>query len=124
MNREIKFRVWDKNKKCFLTRAFSIFDDMDSCLPFDFTKHIGEGYIMQQFTGINDHEGVPIYEGDILEFKYGGKFARGKSSPVIWASCLGGNDWSGWYCQAAGYSGRYEEGKVIGNIFETPELLK
>jgi hypothetical protein len=64
MNREIKFRVWDQHKKCFVNVS-----------DFQFRKdgtvdYFGHKITFQQFTGLLDKNGKEIYEGDILIYEY------------------------------------------------------
>lgn len=66
MNREIKFRVWDKKQKCyrpcFLLNIWVV--DPDCTLN---TAFLRESFIYQQFTGLKDKIGREIYEGDFLK---------------------------------------------------------
>jgi len=59
MNREIKFRAWNKDKKCFFK--------WDLSMGFTGTDKIWGN--VQQFTGQKDDQGREIYEGDIVEMK-------------------------------------------------------
>jgi hypothetical protein len=71
-----------------------------------------DGYEVLHYTGLDDSEGTPIYESDILD--HGGAVAT-----VEWA--VDGWKWDGknlWL--ASGEAG----GMVIGNRYEHPELLE
>jgi uncharacterized phage protein (TIGR01671 family) len=128
--REIKFRAWDVwGKKIIDWRE--IYDNK----PFNYDFHMGVtgNLIPLQYTGLKDKNRVEIYEGDIIGDK--------KSwSIVIWCDkCIG---WQyAWYDFDLGekichmckgdfdITETFENGiscddeKVIGNIYETPELL-
>lgn len=73
MNRPIKFRAWDVNRKRFL-----VADEPTFCISitkdFQFSYHYlktTEDIIIQQFTGLYDCEGKEIYESDIVEASWG-----------------------------------------------------
>lgn len=131
--REIKFRAWDKNTNT-MYENISILPSME-CIAInvdydhDFQEYcIDESYVVElkdvellEYTGLKDKNGVEIYEGDIVET------TRALNHIVGVVTMIKGC----WYIQD-GKDSYYRliprfgaaENKVIGNIYENPELLE
>lgn len=104
MNREIKFRAWDKENGMF---------DITT-LNWDKEGYLYKnGHILMQFTGLHDKNGKEIFEGDVLDWNTG----HGQSS-VVW---LQNGCWGTSKGNPLGIAAKMSE--VIGNVYENPELL-
>ncbi|MGU8770583.1 YopX family protein [Clostridium perfringens] len=125
MNRDIKFRAWDEElEEMLYTESEEWFDDG---VYFRFNKHEDElRHDLMRYTGLKDKNGKDIYEGDIVSF-YNDEEYKFKSTNalVIYDSAafmlehkkLGKE-----------YLGEMDIEnmciKIIGNIYENPELLE
>jgi len=136
--REIKFRFWDdkckkmllNNGDCFTQTNKDIYINGDGNIYIEFQdirsiKYIisAQDFIPMQFTGLHDCEGKEIYEGDILQYTFRPddilfivKFTQGAFEAVD------REDINKNYENSL-LSDENEHCKIIGNIYENPELL-
>jgi uncharacterized phage protein (TIGR01671 family) len=133
MSREIKFRVWDPHKKIYLDLAIAWSPDMNANYGIDGCENhypTYDGYVIEQFTGLKDSQGKDIYEGDIVKWSHGPGVSdvgvveyrtrdEFSSHPMAAFYGLSVSRFAG-LCQFQS-DDSYE---VVGNIHETPELLK
>lgn len=110
--REIKFRVWDKERRMLIN--FSLSDYCDRDLQW-LRKNLAGASIMQ-YTGLKDKNGKEIYEGDVL--KGGAMIARNLFHNNLGVVDLPLQE------QWVGITTDLEQEEVIGNIYENPELLE
>lgn len=129
--RIIKYKVWDTTRKCHRdlsedvgeytgdVRQFCDTCTLDENGVLNWGKMCDGGYlIFRQFTGLLDKNGKEIYEGDIIELCGEAIVSHGKSRIVV-----------EYDPRCAAYHPLYiyrskDETKVIGNIYENPELIK
>ena len=136
MNREIKFRAYDKEDEemryfddenylyhyPFILRLEQVFkkdSNYDDYEDFEY-KDVTDKIELMQYTGLHDKNGKKIWENDIVEitreciydkgiivFKNGCFFIKSKENLLALYNCKLNN---------------YKV-KVIGNIYDNPELL-
>lgn len=121
MNREIKFRVYDKDlkKMRYLNSShdFICFDEKGNGHYHNMQTGLGEWFsYLMQYTGLKDKNGVEVYEGDLIEYKDSTgkhieevKFDKG----CFYAGLHGGSS-----TRVAPKLINVRISKVIGNIYE------
>ncbi|MBW2968544.1 YopX family protein [Candidatus Woesearchaeota archaeon] len=171
MNREIKFRAWDLEKKEWIKGTGTTFSgsipeegsvalslgghlrvfrpscyepdedengritkeavknqlhgvansEYESVSPLDTKPHYKRQYVLMQYIGLHDKNGKEIYEGDIVECEQKGQTKRGvvnfREGMFNWEF---EKDALSWLAKAV----KKWKGRVIGNIYENPNLLK
>lgn len=120
MNRPIKFRAWDGKSVWFNQFTVTSIGNINKSEPArEWHSWKNENWVLIQFTGLLDKNGVEIYEGDIIQYhhKYTG-LVHYCSDQGRWNLREPNNleNALGWL--------NYESVEVIGNIHENPELLK
>ena len=128
---ELKFRAWitdSETKQKRMSQTFGMFDLQGDFLCTD-NVSLKDCPIMQ-YTGIKDMDGVEIYNGDIVERNSGDSYlvSYGEGSfecyhrftgIILLDSTMEEN-----YDDMSTGKEQAEKWKVIGNIYQTPELLK
>jgi len=126
MSREIKFRVWDKNRKVWGSPLLAM---TSGNIHFDWRDRtiINDDIEVMQYTGLKDKNGKEIYEGDIINvWDWGYPIADRKifgKATVVWDETEKG--WRHTYCgiDIDSYD-MFRSVEVVGNIYENPELMK
>jgi uncharacterized phage protein (TIGR01671 family) len=122
MNREIKFRGFDDGVIVY-SHNNSINNDNQQ-LSWFFNK-IREDAILMQYTGLKDKNGVEVFEGDIVERRYlHGSVNRGYIEFVNGSFKIRYIKLEVGVAKVVGFSTISKGYKIIGNIYENPELLK
>lgn len=116
MQREIKFRIWDKNDERMKYADIEYFDDM---IGFrfghrGFEEDDNNDIVIMQYSGLRDKNGKEIYEGDIVESPF-----TGDPVSVVWSEpfaqfTFGGAEFN--------VEAKPSDIEIIGNVYENPEL--
>ena len=131
--RTIKFRGFSEKANIFVYGDLLTFEN---CFGISETKGERNFYIVEtnsigQFTGLYDKNGKEIYEGDIVE-KAVNNIISSHRFKIVYSECFAG--FCRLYIKKKGTRDGLislsemdvdrEEIKVIGNIYDNPELLK
>ncbi len=144
--REIKFRAWDKEEKKFFEPVYEThegeFEDLLVTLDGRLCLYTIDGlideslfpnrFVLMRYTGLKDKNGREIYEGDILYVDDDTKYALSGAGIVKWHSDFGA--WVAYFPEPdissflRGWCPVTDRAhlniRVIGNIYENPELLE
>lgn len=112
--RQTRFRAWDKVLQCFSRGSMDFSYGKDGT----FSIFAGDRFVLMQFTGLKDTNGVDICEGDIIEYnqhRFNNAETTRERKVVRW-----NRDRWNIFETIAGES----EITVIGNIYEDAHLLE
>jgi hypothetical protein len=125
-----QFRVWDIKDKKFLKGKSGLYLQNNGkilSIGLEIYLKVGIDCVVQFLTGAPDESGVPIYDGDILRIPNPDyNPSEGESSHDIWQVKWGEYGWALYLAEEEYYFSdvfNHMEAEVIGNIFQTPELL-
>lgn len=131
MSRRNKFRIWNTYQKKFYQPDEIATTGDGTFLFWDYHEDSGKSwahdcyngqdhglYVIQQFTGLLANNGCEIYEGDIIlgsffDTEY--HCSNVEIQPVVFNNGAFNISSTNWHKPTL---------KIIGNIYETPELLK
>ena len=133
--REIKFRAWFGDKIIKPMSLQKMIHQKDNTIPL---KVLEKEIIFMQYTGLEDRNGVEIYEGDIVNFQhiddygymtnvfqngfYRGVVKWGEHYPGFDIFDIKDNSTFGFDCNIFSMESDIVI-EIIGNIYENKELL-
>jgi len=129
VSRDLKFRVWSISSKKMFERNNNYYLSLDGdlfqndCLDYQNKS----SFVIMQYTGLKDRNGVEIYEGDILTMspyqdeQYTVQVYWKYSALILDTPFSESHDWTplGYYVSHFGEHTL----EVVGNIYEHPHLL-
>ncbi len=140
--REIKFRFWDNENKKIIKGVPALTIDSSDGAIYNVNNGDYLDWIVMQFTGLKDKNGKEIYESDLIKNQSKTKtiittgkkvfspsweirkivFSEGKFGGVILAE--NNSYWGDIPSKPNDLFSVQEYWEIIGNIYETPELVK
>lgn len=142
---EIKYRVWDKKEKAWVSPGVIALLNNDTLLRFTGDRWVrntgwrevsADGHVVQFSTGLFDRNGEEIYEGSVLRLDATGEYTvEGMVGVFViekelssWGYEFSWKHISGYECPTHIMGDlndkQLTQVEIIGNILENPELLK
>lgn len=130
------YRAWDEhNKKMLNVGEFDLYHEEDNGLHSGYVMENGDWAInrLMQYTGLKDKNGVDICEGDIIKTSDSYGYVEYADDMAIYELIFtNGSRGLYGYMKYNKQETRHKTGlseftlpyRVIGNIYENPELLK
>ena len=120
--RTLKYRIYDEKKNVWVRDLIQFYAG-DSLVK--------QGHIIQDYTGLKDKNGKEIYEGDYINFSTDCTHPLGDKDIIDWKNQVVHYD-DKLACYFFGYKYEFqmmdkimpETLEVVGNIFDTPELIE
>ena len=126
MNREIKFRAWDKKfNTMFPTECIEFYGWGQINIIDEEGDSEERDVVLMQYTGLKDKNGKEIYEGDVVRFKYTPSsltkaiIEYDEESIAFKLEVKESEEW----CKHSCYLEPRCQIEVIGNIYENPNLV-
>jgi uncharacterized protein (DUF1684 family) len=121
MNREIKFRVFDKGDRRMKYADIEYFDDM---IGFRFEHRYFEqddnsDIVLMQYTGLQDKSGQECYHKDILRSGKKLFIVEWQNEEARFLLLPTGSNTDTWK-----FMDEIDHMEIIGNIYETPTLAQ
>lgn len=147
--REIKFRAWDEIGKImrydvaaidYQNKKVSFVNKGNYIANHEYREFWYEPFTLMQYAELNDKDGTPIFDGDVIYWEIdNGVGIESYTAVVCWSEDLVEEGWNETYKWLVKYVTDYLRGgfdelclpaaynselRVIGNIYENPELLE
>lgn len=117
--RDLEFRAWDTNNNAMIDDVFICRNSIEfGQKGYHANK---DQFVFMQYTGIKDKIGRKIWEGDILKIYDNGPESSGRNIRTVEISDMI-DFFTNEYDPVVGWS--WKELEIIGNIYESPDLLK
>ncbi|MVM33617.1 hypothetical protein GO755_26500 [Spirosoma sp. HMF4905] len=126
--RQLKFRLWHTSEYPVVELRNTMAYQPNLSLDGAYDAHMHGNGVMMEFTGQTDMDGKDVYEGDIIETRHEDKmelkgFGLVYNEIAFRDGCFGliGEVTSEHACFAQ--IGEIKDARVVGNIFQNPELV-